>query len=93
MSDSILHSTSYQPDDDLVKVDLDVAGTANSMMAVSLEMEDKRAPWFDDDWGEVRINYCYHAECFADQQTQFNRQQKIVRKILPEESLLEYPPK
>ncbi|ORX38990.1 copper amine oxidase [Kockovaella imperatae] len=55
------------------KVDFDVAGTQNSFMAVSLEMEDKEAPWFDDDWGTTR------------------HQQKIVRRILEEESLLEYP--
>ena len=30
-----------------------MAGTQNSFMAVSLEMEDKAAPWFDDDWGQV----------------------------------------
>jgi hypothetical protein len=40
---------SHDPD----KIDLDVAGTRNSLMAVSLEVEEKHAPWFDDAWGIV----------------------------------------
>lgn len=36
------------------KIDFDVAGPANSLMAVALEMEDVEQPWFDDeDWGSV----------------------------------------
>lgn len=36
------------------KIDFDVGGPANSLMAVALEMEDVEQPWFDDgDWGSV----------------------------------------
>lgn len=35
-----------------VKVDFDVAGVNNSIMAVSLETEETKAEW-DDDWGSV----------------------------------------
>ena len=58
-----------------VKIDFDIAGLENSMQAITLEMEDKAAPWFDDEWGTK------------------NRQQRIVKRILSEESLLEYPAK
>ncbi|KAJ6561792.1 amine oxidase catalytic domain-containing protein [Mycena capillaripes] len=33
------------------KLDFDIAGTRNSLMAVSLENEVVEQPWFDDDWG------------------------------------------
>ncbi|KAJ6512644.1 amine oxidase catalytic domain-containing protein [Mycena sanguinolenta] len=33
------------------KFDFDIAGTRNSLMAVSLENEVVEQPWFDDDWG------------------------------------------
>ncbi|KAJ7196797.1 amine oxidase catalytic domain-containing protein [Mycena pura] len=57
------------------KFDFDIAGTSNSLMAISLENEVVRLPWFEDDWG------------------QDVRQQKIVRKIVANESdaLLDYP--
>ncbi|KAJ7767175.1 amine oxidase catalytic domain-containing protein [Mycena metata] len=34
------------------KFDFDIAGTRNSLMAISLENEVVQQPWFDDDWGE-----------------------------------------
>ncbi|KAF8176144.1 amine oxidase catalytic domain-containing protein [Mycena galopus ATCC 62051] len=34
------------------KFDFDIAGTQNSLMAVSLENEVVEQPWFDDDWGQ-----------------------------------------
>ncbi|KAK7006189.1 amine oxidase catalytic domain-containing protein [Favolaschia claudopus] len=34
------------------KFDFDVAGTRNSLMAVTLENEVVQQPWFDDDWGQ-----------------------------------------
>ncbi|KAJ7168667.1 amine oxidase catalytic domain-containing protein [Mycena filopes] len=34
------------------KFDFDIAGTRNSLMAVSLENEVVQQPWFDDDWGQ-----------------------------------------
>ncbi|KAJ7111935.1 amine oxidase catalytic domain-containing protein [Mycena epipterygia] len=34
------------------KFDFDIAGTRNSLMAVSLENEVVKQPWFDDDWGQ-----------------------------------------
>ncbi|KAJ7679225.1 amine oxidase catalytic domain-containing protein [Mycena polygramma] len=34
------------------KLDFDIAGTRNSLMAVSLENEVVEQPWFDDDWGQ-----------------------------------------
>ncbi|KAJ7340875.1 amine oxidase catalytic domain-containing protein [Mycena albidolilacea] len=34
------------------KFDFDVAGTRNSLMAVSLENEVVEQPWFDEDWGQ-----------------------------------------
>ncbi|KAJ6619998.1 amine oxidase catalytic domain-containing protein [Mycena sp. CBHHK59/15] len=34
------------------KFDFDIAGTRNSLMAVSLENEVVEQPWFDDDWGQ-----------------------------------------
>lgn len=34
-------------------MDFDIAGVENSLMAVSLEVEDKHEPWFEDDWGPV----------------------------------------
>lgn len=33
------------------KFDFDIAGTRNSLMAISLENEVVEQPWFDDDWG------------------------------------------
>ena len=50
---SIVCSTSWCPHLTADKIDFDVAGRENSFMAVSLEMEDKDEPWFDDDWGTV----------------------------------------
>ncbi|CAK5268221.1 unnamed protein product [Mycena citricolor] len=35
------------------KVDFDIAGTANSFMAISLENEVTSFPWFEEDWGAV----------------------------------------
>lgn len=37
------------------KVDLDVAGTANTISSVSLEVQEIEQPWFDDDWGTTNI--------------------------------------
>ncbi|KAJ6544977.1 amine oxidase catalytic domain-containing protein [Mycena vulgaris] len=34
------------------KFDFDIAGTRNSLMAVTLENEVVQQPWFDDDWGQ-----------------------------------------
>ncbi|KAJ7025764.1 amine oxidase catalytic domain-containing protein [Mycena alexandri] len=34
------------------KFDFDIAGTRNSLMAISLENEVVEQPWFDDDWGQ-----------------------------------------
>ncbi|KAJ7081806.1 amine oxidase catalytic domain-containing protein [Mycena belliarum] len=34
------------------KLDFDIGGTRNSLMAVSLENEVVQQPWFDDDWGQ-----------------------------------------
>jgi primary-amine oxidase len=34
------------------KFDFDIAGTRNSLMAISLENEVVQQPWFDDDWGQ-----------------------------------------
>ncbi|KAJ7015772.1 amine oxidase catalytic domain-containing protein [Mycena alexandri] len=42
------------------KFDFDIAGTRNSLMAISLENEVVEQPWFDDDWGQEhqqKINY------------------------------------
>jgi primary-amine oxidase len=33
------------------KVDFDIAGTRNSLLDLSLEVEEREEPWFDDDWG------------------------------------------
>ncbi|KAJ7763953.1 amine oxidase catalytic domain-containing protein [Mycena maculata] len=34
------------------KFDFDIAGTRNSLMAITLENEVVHQPWFDDDWGQ-----------------------------------------
>ncbi|KAF7374336.1 Amine oxidase catalytic domain-containing protein [Mycena sanguinolenta] len=34
------------------KFDFDIAGTRNSLMAISLENEVVEQPWFEDDWGQ-----------------------------------------
>ena len=36
-------------------MDFDVAGTLNSLMAVTLEIEEKEEDWFADDWGSKTI--------------------------------------
>lgn len=36
-------------------MDLDVAGTANTISSVSLEVQEIEQPWFDDDWGTTNI--------------------------------------
>lgn len=36
------------------KVDFDILGVKNSMMKVGLEVEHVKAPWTDEDWGDVR---------------------------------------
>jgi len=72
---SIVSRAVKNPADFADKVDFDIAGTANSFMAVSLEMEDKAEQWFDDDWGVA------------------NHQQRLVRMMFEQESLLEYPKK
>jgi primary-amine oxidase len=37
----------------VVKVDFDIVGVRNSLMAVKLEVEEKEADWIDPVWGEV----------------------------------------
>lgn len=34
------------------KLDFDIAGMRNSLMAISLENEIVQQPWFEDDWGQ-----------------------------------------
>ncbi|TFK32677.1 amine oxidase catalytic domain-containing protein [Crucibulum laeve] len=37
------------------KVDLDIAGTSNSLLHTTTEQEEVTQPWFDDDWGQTVI--------------------------------------
>ena len=37
------------------KVDLDVAGTANSLLFTHTDTEEVQHDWFDDDWGKTVI--------------------------------------
>jgi primary-amine oxidase len=59
----------------LVKVDLDVAGTANSLMHTYTTREETTQPWFMDDWGTTVI------------QSRINR--KIIEN--EDDALLKYP--
>ena len=37
------------------KIDLDVAGTANSLLFTNTAQEEVQGPWLDDDWGQTVI--------------------------------------
>jgi len=49
------------------KVDLDVAGTANSLLKTTTRQEVVTHPWFDDDWGNEVIQQTIHREYITNE--------------------------
>lgn len=49
------------------KVDFDVAGRQNTMTAISLEIEEREEPWFDDDWGTTVVQQRVHRNQVANE--------------------------
>lgn len=49
------------------KVDLDVAGTANSLLKTTLSQESITQPWFEEDWGDEVIQQVVTREYIDDE--------------------------
>lgn len=49
------------------KVDLDIAGTNNSLQRITTSQEEVTHPWFDEDWGSTVIQQKIHKELIRNE--------------------------